>query len=255
MSMLYLGETFDIHTGGIDHIPVHHTNEIAQSEAATGTRFVTYWLHNDFVMVNGERMAKSLGNFVTLEEIEKKGFSPLAFRYWLLTAHYRTLVNFTWEALGAAQTAFSKLLQEWDVILRDSASSLPAALAAQAGLRPSAVAERQPDKSYIERFNSLIEDDLGTPQAIALMWELMKDQKIDAPSKKATLLVFDSIFGFGLKELPKSVIPEEVSVLVEKREEARKKGDWDAADVLRKQINDLGFSVRDTESGPTTFRL
>jgi len=235
MSMLYLGETFDIHTGGIDHIPVHHTNEIAQSEAATGTRFVTYWLHHDFVMVDGEKMAKSFGNFITLEEIEKKGFSPLAFRYWLLTAHYQTLINFTWEALEGAQTTFSKLLQEWDTMESEPCD--------------------QPDKSYVERFEGFIEDNLATPQAIALMWELVKDQEIGVPTKKATMLTFDKVFGFGLKELQKIVIPEEVSLLVAQREEARKKGDWGTADVLRKQINDLGFSVRDTESGPTAFRL
>ncbi|HEY4486849.1 MAG TPA: cysteine--tRNA ligase [Candidatus Paceibacterota bacterium] len=234
MSMLYLGETFDIHTGGIDHIPVHHTNEIAQSEAATGTRFVSYWLHNDFIMINGERMAKSLGNFITLQDIEQKGFDPLVFRYWLLTAHYQTLVNFTWEALEGAQTAFSKLLQEWDTMENEPG---------------------QPDKSYLEQFKGFVEDNLATPQAIALMWELVKDHEIDMPTKKATMLIFDKVFGFGFKELQKVVIPEEVFALVAQREEARKKGDWDAADVLRKQINDLGFTVRDTESGPTTFRL
>ena len=180
-------------------------------------------------------MAKSFGNFITLEEIEKKGFSPLAFRYWLLTAHYQTLINFTWEALEGTQTTFSKLLQEWDTMESEPCD--------------------QPDKSYVERFEGFIEDNLATPQAIALMWELVKDQKIDAPTKKATMLTFDKVFGFGLKELQKIVIPEEVSLLVAQREEARKKGDWGTADVLRKQINDLGFSVRDTESGPTTFRL
>lgn len=228
MSMKYLGDTFDIHTGGIDHVPVHHTNEIAQSESATGEKFVNYWLHNEFINVNGEKMSKSLGNIITLKDIEGKGFSPLAYRYWLLTAHYKTLANFTWEALEGAQTALDKL-NNHILGLEDSIGKI--------------------DGVYSSKFSEHLNDDLNTPKAIALLWELVKDDGVSDQDKKATILDFDKVLGLGFKELKPDVIPEDILDLAKKREEARSSKDWAKSDEIRDEINSKGFEILDTEEG------
>ena len=229
MSMLYLGETFDLHTGGIDHIPVHHTNEIAQSEGATGKPFVNYWMHNEFITVDGEKMAKSLGNIITLQDIIEKGINPLAYRYWLLTAHYRSTVNFTWEALGAAETALNKLFD------------------AVRGLDDK---ESNYCSEYCDKLRAQVNDDFNTPQGIALIWELLKDDNTPDEEKRTTLFEFDRVLGFGLRDLKPVVIPKEIKELAEKREEARKKENWDESDRLRDEIKGKGFSVDDTPEGP-----
>jgi len=229
MSMKYLGETFDIHTGGIDHISVHHTNEIAQSESATGKLFVRLWLHSEFVTVSGQKMAKSEGNLITLNDIIKKGFNPLAYRYWLLTAHYRTPVNFTWEALEGAQTALDKLYEHY--------RGLEEAKGAVAG-------------EYQQQFKKFVNDDLDTPQAIALLWQFVKDENINLASKKATILDFDRVLGLNFEGIKKEPISREILQLVEEREQARKNEDWTKADKLRKEIKKLGYKIEDTPKGP-----
>ncbi|MAG12875.1 cysteine--tRNA ligase [bacterium] len=228
MSMLYLGETFDIHTGGIDHIPVHHTNEIAQSEGATGKPFVNYWMHNEFITVDGKKMAKSLGNIITVEDIARKGVIPLAYRYWLLQAHYRTRVNFTWEALEAAQNALHKLYEQY--------------FALQSGGEIS--------ETYQKKFTEYINDDLDTPQALALTWQLLKDDTVPPEDKRATLVSFDKVLGFNLDVYKPAEIPKQVLALSEKRESARKEEDWEKADKLRKDIEELGYTIEDTNKGP-----
>lgn len=243
MSMAYLGETFDIHTGGIDHIPVHHTNEIAQSEAATGKPFARFWLHSGFVNVEGEKMAKSVGNFVRMATLEERGISPLAYRYWLLTSHYRTTVNFTWDAVTGAETALLKLHETFRTLSEESESTAA-------------------DPEYLARFLEAIDDDLDTPKAIALLWELVKDPEVK--NKKTTLLEFDKIFGIGFS-LPKEklealhiFVREEISVedlpptvqkLLEERAEARAKKNWERSDELRNEIAQMGYQVRDTSEG------
>ncbi len=228
MSMDALGETFDIHTGGVDLIFPHHTNEIAQSESATGVPFVKTWLHNNFILVDGKKMSKSLGNILTLRELGEKGFSPLSYRYLLLTAHYRTLLNFTWESLEAANNALSKLTA--------TSAQLPD--------------EGAVDLTYKTNFEHFMGNDLDTPRAIALMWDMLKDENISLPDKKATLLYFDKIFGLSLHSARKPEIPEEILELAQKREHARKSKDWALSDELREKIESAGYSVRDTDNGP-----
>jgi cysteinyl-tRNA synthetase len=226
MSMKYLGDHFDIHTGGIDHIAVHHNNEIAQSESVTGKKFVNYWLHNAFVKVDGKKISKSLGNLILLGDLKKKDITPLAYRYWLLTASYDSPVNFTWEALGGAGVALNKLHEKFKELEE----------------------EGKVDENYKAIFKGFVNDNLNTPKAIALIWELLKDD--DVSGKRATLLEFDKVLGLGLKDLKETKIPKEVKKLVEEREEARKDEDWSKSDELREEISKLGFEVKDTPEGP-----
>jgi cysteinyl-tRNA synthetase len=234
MSMKYLGETFDIHTGGIDHIPVHHNNEIAQSESATGKPYVHYWLHNAFLNIDGHKISKSIGNTLYIKDLISKGISPVAYRYWLLTGHYRTMLNFTEESVLGAQTALVKLINhfiEW---------------------RQFPLGTENAD--YIERFEDFINDDLDTPKALALTWELVKDKNVTPGDKSATLLKFDSVFGFNLSAMPipkteAEEIPPEITVLAEEREKARQNKDWKLADAIRAEITSRGYEVKDTEKG------
>ena len=236
MSMKYLGETFDIHTGGIDHIPVHHNNVIAQSEMATVKPFAHYWLHIAFITISGDKIAKSVGNTIYLYELEKHGISPLSYRYWLLTSHYRTQSNFTWEALLAAHTAYQKLCQK----------------VSEVDEKENIKVEAHP--VYIQRFTQYINDDLDTPGAIALLWELWKDTSLSQTQKRETTFVFDEILGLGFSDSTATQqIPEEVLQLMDERENARNQKDWDKADELREKMQILGFTVKDTEEGQKIY--
>lgn len=245
MAMKHLGRSFDIHTGGIDHIPIHHNNEIAQSEAATGKRFVRYWLHNAFLTIEGKKISKSLGNTLYLRNLVDRGFSPLAFRYWLLTGHYRSPMNFTWEALEGAQAAFFRLHRHFVEKL---------------GARKGAVAE-----TYEARFEERINDDLDLPGAVALLWEVVKDDSLAKPDARATLLAFDRVLGIGLsqshrkirnmlagieRKLPIASLPEDIRNLLGERERAREKGDFADADRIREELRRRGYAVEDTPAGP-----
>ena len=230
MSREYLGQPFDIHTGGIDHIPVHHNNEIAQSEAAYGVPLADYWMHGAFMTINESKMAKSAGGFVTLATLKHESISPLAFRYWLLTAHYRSPINFTYEAVRAAQNALIRLM-------------------ATLGSYPEG---GSPIPAYIERFRAYINDDLDLPQAVALAWEITKDSAADPADKRATLINFDRVFGLKLDAIPtvpEESIPPEIVALADAREEARKEKDWKKADALRKEIEERGYELKDTPEG------
>ena len=229
MSMEYLGETIDIHTGGIDHIPVHHEDEIAQSEAATGKQFVRFWVHHNFLQIDGGKMSKSLKNYYTIDDIREKGFDPLALRYLFLTAHYRDKLNFTWESLGAAQNTLNNIREE--IRLWESPKGTTG--------------------DYWQKFLSAANNDLGIPQAVALLHDLIKN-KDTISSASDDLLAMDKILGLGLNEyLGKPLnIPAEVLELVEKRENVRKSGDFEKSDEIRKQIYDLGFKIEDSDAGP-----
>jgi cysteinyl-tRNA synthetase len=220
-------KTIDIHTGGVDHIPVHHTNEIAQSEAATGKAFVKYFLHNEFLLVEGEKMSKSRGNFYKLADIVGRGFDPLALRYLYLGSHYRSEMNFTWKGLEGAQTALERLR------------------AAVAGWK----APRVGCAEYEEKFAAAIGDDLNLPEALAVLWDLVKS---DYPShaKRRSVLKFDRVLGLRLGEAEPYQAPEEVKKLVEEREKLRRKGKWEKADKLRREIEAKGALVEDTPEGP-----
>lgn len=238
MGMKYLGEQFDIHTGGEDHIPVHHTNEIAQSEGATGKRpFVKYWLHYAFLVVDGRKMSKSLGNFYTIEDVEEKGFEPLSLRYLYLTTHYRDPLNFTWKSLEAAQSA----LQNLKSLIVNLKSSERIALSQE---------KNEKVEKYRDDFTQAINDDLGTPKGLAVLWEMLKSN-IPSSDKYDLALYFDEVLGLGLAEASflKLEIPLEVMKLVEKREEFRKEGKFSEGDRLRKEIEEKGFIVEDTPAG------
>lgn len=227
MSMKYLGEQFDLHTGGEDHLSIHHPNEIAQSEAATGkSPFVKYWLHTAFLMVDGKKMSKSLGNFYTLEDIQKRDFDPLALRYLYLTAHYRDPLNFTWESLRAAQSALENLR----LIV--------------SGLRKRG---RKEANQYKEKFTKALADDLNTSRALAVVWEMLRS-KISDGEKLALMMDFDRILGLGLDKVsrfPKAKIPKKIKILIAKREVLRKEGKFAEADKIREEISRLGFRIGD----------
>lgn len=228
MSMEYLGESFDIHTGGIDLIFPHHENEIAQSECATGKKFVNCWLHNEWVMVEGKKMSKSLGNFTTLETIEEQGYLRMAFRLLVLMSHYQSPLNFTWDALEGAENALQRLEA---IILQ-----LPD--------------DGMVDTGYAAKFLEHIEDNLNTSQGIALMFEVAKDNSIAPADKKATILDFDRALGLGLEKIKKTEIPTSIKILADEREKARKEKNWKRSDELRAEIEAKGYIIKDTDSGP-----
>jgi cysteinyl-tRNA synthetase len=229
MSMHYLGETIDIHTGGIDHIPVHHENEIAQSECATGHEFVRYWVHHDFLLVDGEKMSKSKQNFYSIEDILNKGIDPLAVRLLFMQTSYRKSLNFTWEALETAATLLKKLQK----------------FAARQDVVGTA------NEHAVQAFTESLEDDLNTAKALAVVLSVFNDAGISHEDKWATLLYFDAVLGLDLKHTPKFIISDEAQALIEKRDEARKQKDFIASDALRKELENLGYEVLDTEHGTT----
>lgn len=236
MSMEYLGDTLDIHTGGIDHISVHHTNEIAQSEAATGKTFVRFWVHHNFLQVDGEKMSKSKKNFYRIEEIQEKGFEPLALRYLFLTAHYRDKINFTWESLASVQNALNNLREQiraWE---------------GEDGLLEQSNLQNDP---IWQKFLEAANNDLNMPQAVAVMWDLVHSDEPQS-TKSKILLKMDKILGLGLDEyLGKQIeVPEDIMKLVNKREQSRKSGDFKESDKLRKEIKKLGYEIEDTPNGP-----
>lgn len=234
MSMNFLGEQFDIHTGGIDHIPIHHTNEIAQTECATGRKpSVRFWMHNEHVDFGGVKMAKSDGNFLKLSSITERGITPLAYRFWLLMAHYRTKMNFNWEALEGAETALKRLY------------GLYLGLGKEIG---------HVHKEYQNKFKEYIGDDLDTPRALALLWDVVKDENMSNGDKKATILDFDKVLGLGFENLKEEIIPKEVKKLAEEREQARTNKDFKKSDELRDKIISLGYDIKDTPQGPSILK-
>jgi len=241
MSMKYLGSSFDIHTGGIDHIPVHHPNEIAQSEGATGKRFVRYWVHYNFLRVDGKKMSKSLGNFFTIEDVVQKGVDPLALRYFYLTSQYRNELNFTWEALFAAASALAEL-RKYVINLKSQASA-----------RQSLGDEKlQQVDEFREKFDDALSNDLNTPQALAVLWEVIKSN-IPSQDKYELVMEFDEVMGLGLSEtgsLPaEQPVPEAVRVLADKREALRKAKKFAESDAVRGEIFGLGYEIEDTPGG------
>ena len=225
MSMKNLGEQIDIHTGGVDLIFPHHENEIAQSEGATEKRFVRYWMHNEWVLVDNKKMAKSFNNFYTLRNITEKDINPISYRFWLLMANYRTRVNFVWEALEGADIALKRLYNLY-INLGEAKGKV--------------------DVKYQKKFKEYLENDLDTPRALSLLWDLIKDESIPGADKKATVLDFDKVLGLGFENLKKEKIPSKITKLAEEREEARKNKNFKKSDELRKKINSLGYEIKDT---------
>jgi len=230
MSSRYLGKQFDIHTGGREHIPIHHTNEIAQSEAAFGKKpWVRYWLHAEWLTHKGEKISKSTGGLYTLSELEKKGFNALDFRYLCLTTSYRKKLNFDLDSLESAKNSFDKLKS---IILNlDKKESKGSA------------------KNYEKKFLEHINNDLNVPQGLALLWNALKDKNLGGKEKYKLTLDFDKIFGLGLGNIKEEKIPSEIIKLAEEREKYRKEKDWKRADELRKLINSKRYNIEDMKEG------
>lgn len=237
MSTKYLGRHFDIHCGGVDHIPVHHENEIAQSEAAHEEKYVNYWLHGEFMMVDGRRMGKSEGNAFLIKDLVAKGFDPLAFRYMNLSTHYRMQLNFTWEGLEGAQTALNRLRNQVLGLLENSSLG-------------------KVDDEFKEKFIQAINNDLNTAEAISIVWEVLKS-KLEATDKVATILDFDKVLGLNLDKKPdrQIEIPAEIEDLLKLREKARLAKDFAESDRLRDEIKKAGFVVKDTAKGQELERI
>ncbi len=252
MSTKYLGDELDIHTGGEDNIFPHHENEIAQSEGATGKKFVRIWMHTRFLNIEGEKMSKSLGNFMRLQDIEKKGFEPLALRYLFLITHYRTPLNFTWEGLKAADTAWKRVLEFMDVLKN---------LKAKSGHNEEI--DKLIEKSK-EEFSEAINFDLDTPKAVAVMFDFMNkinkfiaEKKLDQKNVLESYNLvkdFDKVFAI-LKEEKETKAPKDVLKLLEDREKARKEKDWTKADEIREKIKKNGFMILDGDSGPRLKKI
>ena len=231
MATKYLGKQFDIHCGGIDHIPVHHTNEIAQSEAANGKKpWIKYWLHNEFLVLGKEKMAKSGDNFITLSSLQQQGFDPLDYRYFCLGTHYRKPLMFSYEALEGAKAARKRLNEKFLELKRTGTASAK-------------------QKKYLDAFTHDINDDLNTAKALATLWDVLKEENLSDKDKRTLLLEFDKVLGLGLKAIKKekTKIPAEVTKLAEHRWQARNNKDWKKADELREKIKELGYVVGDTK--------
>ena len=247
ISMNYLGETFDIHCGGIDHIPVHHTNEIAQSEAATGKKFVNYWLHAEFLIMNEEKMSKSKGEFLTLTKLKEMGYSPMVYRYFCLGAHYKQPLTFSDEAIETAKSAYNRLIN----ILIEMKKNRT---------------ESKPNLEYVKKikrdFSKKINNDLNMPEALAVMWQVLRTNEIGNLEKYDLVFEFDRIFGLNL-DRAEQVLEEEarqkvdvqlVEQLIKEREDARKSKDWAKSDEIRNRLSGMGVEVRDSAEG-TFWRM
>lgn len=236
MSKALLGPELDIHTGGIDHIPVHHNNEIAQSESANLKPLARYWLHEAFVTMHDEKIAKSVGNVIYLSDIVERGFHPLSLRYFFLQAQYRTPVSFTWEALAASNEALTRL---WKL--------------ARAAKEEAKGVASHGDLS--ERMRALLSDDLATPKALALLWEAVQDDDLSAKEIWGAVETADMVLGLSLTNPPHAErtrvqVPKDVEELAKEREDARAARDFARADELRIHIESRGYAVEDTAEGP-----
>ena len=243
MAMKYLGETFDIHAGGVDLIFPHHENEIAQSEAATGKKFVNYWLHGEHLLVNNKKMSKSLGNIYNLRDLEQKNFNSLAFRYLVLTSHYRSKLNFTWGSLQAAQNGLQNIYDYFIEIKNEL----------RINRQKNQKIEYKTILKWNKKFKETINDDLNTPKMLSVVWELIKDKNTQPKDKRTLLLMWDNILGLNINRYssqhnqPK--IPLKIKQMAKKREELRVNKQFIPADLLRKQIEKLGYNIKDTTNG------
>ena len=238
MSMKYLGQTIDIHAGGVDLIFPHHENEIAQSEAANKKKFVRFWIHGEHLLVDNQKMSKSLGNIYTLKDLEIKKINPLALRYLILTSHYRSKLNFTWQSLIAAQNALNNL---YKIIATNKQERTP---------------NDRKIKIYEKQFLAAINDDLNTPKALTVVWKAAKDYFLSNETRKRLFLEFNKVLGLNLNltKIKSAKIPLKIIDLGDKREELRRNKQFIQADALRKKIEALGYIIEDTSSKPKIIK-
>ena len=236
MSKKYLGELFDIHTGGIDHIPIHHENEIAQSKGCTGHIPANWWVHCEFLLVDGGKMSKSLNNVYTISDLEEKGFNAMDYRMFCFTSHYRNKLNFTWDSLESAKISLARLRENYK--------------------RQADGTEEIADsviEEYRTKFEEAINDDLNMPQAMSVVWEVAKNP-VKSVKFAELLRKFDEVLGFNLgsqdlNNQEKIELPEEVQKIVDERKFARENKDWAKSDELRDTLNQMGYIVKDSKDG------
>ena len=243
MSIQHIGESFDIHVGGIDQIPVHHTNEIAQSEGATGKKFCQIWMHGGFLVVGKDKMSKSTGGFLTLDKIKEHGLDPMCYRLFCMSGSYRNELAWSWEALESASQTLRKLknsVLNW----RSEAAN------ENCRVQVSATAS-----NLLEIFESHCFDDLSIPNALAVVHETMNHSKLSAGEKIALFEQFDEILGLGVADWQTEEIPASISALVLERETARKNKNWKEADRIRDELTAKGFSIEDSSTGTKVRKL
>lgn len=244
MGRKYLGDEFDIHTGGIDHIPTHHENEIAQSKGLTGKVPAKCWMHVEFLQVDGGKMSKSLGNTYTLDQLQEKGIEPLAYKLFCFTAHYRTKLNFTFDTALSTQKALNRLREGF---LKHQEGTIDVS--------------NEKIKEYEDKFLETINDDLNMPAAMGIVWEVVRNQE-KSKQYAELLLKFDQVLGLDLEnskqyleEAKKLELPEEIAELLEKRKQARENKDWAMSDQIRDELKEKGYSVKDTKEGMTVEKI
>jgi cysteinyl-tRNA synthetase len=287
MSIKYLGEQFDIHAGGIDHIPIHHTNEIAQSEAATGKKpWVRYWLHNEFLVMDKGKMSKSAGGFLTLQKLIDEGYDPLDYRYFLLGGHYRSQLQFSWDSLNGAKNARKSLMDKLYILaekvppeyltqrhiepsVRDTKNEKEGKenveLTKYGATPPSSLGEKE--MGVISNFNKALEDDLNTPRALAELWGLFKDTTIEPQAALAAAFDMDRVLGLGLqarlaeksaKDAPSvedAGFVNEIEALISERSAAKQAKDYAKADQLRQNLKERGIVLEDGPAGTSWRRI
>jgi len=236
MSNKYLGEKFDIHTGGVDHIPIHHENEIAEAKGATGKNPANYWIHNEFLLMDGGKMSKSLGNCYTVSTIEEKGYEPLAYRYLAFTSHYRNKLNYTWDGIEAAQTSLNRLRENY-----------------KEHLNGNGVVEESEINRLEQEFLDAINDDMNMPAALAVVWEIVKNSNRSKTYAKL-LDRFDTVLSLDISKEPfkkeeKVEISSEIEKLLEERKQARQNKDFKLSDEIRDKLLKMGYKVIDTKEG------
>ncbi|MCI8277043.1 MAG: cysteine--tRNA ligase [Clostridia bacterium] len=233
MGYKYLGDHFDIHTGGIDHIPIHHENEIAQSKGFCGKIPANFWMHVEFLQINGGKMSKSLNNLYTLEDLKEKGYEPLVYRMFNFTSNYRNQINFTFEAMDSAKTSLNRL-REGYLKHKEGTEEI----------------SKEEIEEYEKRFLEAINDDLNMPVAMSVIWDIIKNSK-KSKTLANLILKFDEVLGLDLKnyQKPEDDIPEEVKKLVEERNEARKNKNWSESDRIRDILINKGYNVKDSKEG------
>ena len=264
MSMRYLGEHFDLHCGGIDHIPVHHTNEIAQSEAATGRKWVNHWLHGEFLVLEKEKMAKSSGRFLTLSRLGEEGFDPLDYRFFCLGAHYRTQLQFSFEGLEAARNGRANLMEKI-ARLKTAPQTIPVGASGvgtpevpgSSASNADALPGTARAANHLDSFTANLSEDLNTPRALADLWGLLKDESLPPAARLEGALAMDRVLGLRLA----AAMPEdhdlaaEVQGLIRERHEARRRKDFRRADEIRDGLKERGIILEDTPEGTQWHRM